>query len=115
MSWKTPIVEAGALREPGGDNAIPLDSAAWFAWLADERHHSFRFVDANGSFTARKERKQRGDSYWVAYRQWHAKLHKTYLGKSAALTETRLCAAAQTLLHACSDPQPDAQPETPDP
>ena len=59
MSAKTPSVEAGALHLHGAD-AITLGSPEWFAWLAEDAHHSFHFVGATGGFTARKERKQRG-------------------------------------------------------
>jgi LuxR family maltose regulon positive regulatory protein len=97
MAWKTPLVEAGFLREPGVDTPIALDCPAWFAWLADDRHRCFHFAHASGGFTARKERKQRGQWYWVAYRQVCHKLHKTYLGKTETLTEARLSAASQYL------------------
>jgi len=44
-----------------------LDSQEWFAWLAGIP--SFAFVGRAGRFTARRETKQRGESYWVAYRR----------------------------------------------
>src|SRR5262245_27765730 len=68
MSWRTPTVSAGALHEPHGVAALAVDSAAWYAWLADDAHRSFHFTHPAGDFTARKERKQRGQWYWVAYR-----------------------------------------------
>lgn len=76
---------------------IALDSPEWFAWLADDQHHSFHFAHPEGECTARKERKQRGHWYWVAYRQVHGKLLKTYLGKSETLTAARLYAAVREL------------------
>ena len=97
MSWKTPYVDAGVLHEPRGTSRIALDSPEWFAWLADDQHRSFHFAHPAGECTARKERKQRGDWYWVAYRHAHGKLLKTYLGKSETLTEARLCAAVRDL------------------
>jgi LuxR family maltose regulon positive regulatory protein len=97
MSCRTPLVAQSQLRDPGNAAAIALDTPAWFAWLADDQHHSFHFTHPLGDFTARKERKQRGQWYWVAYRQVHGKLHKTYLGKSETLTEAHLCDAAQFL------------------
>ncbi len=97
MSHTTPRAGSGALHLPEEPGSIALDSPAWFAWLADERHNSFHFTHPCGDFTARKERKQRGQWYWVAYRQVRGTLYKTYLGKSAALTDVRLCAAAHTL------------------
>jgi len=74
MSCQTPLVAHAELHDPGIAFRHPL-----------------------GEFTARKERKQRGDWYWVAYRQVHGKLHKAYPEKSEALTEAHLCAAAQEL------------------
>ena len=97
MSCRTPRVVHAELLEPGAAEPVALDSPAWFAWLADDRHSSFHFHHPVGEFTARKERKQRGRWYWVAYRQVQGKLYKTYLGKSETLTEARLCAAAQDL------------------
>jgi LuxR family maltose regulon positive regulatory protein len=97
MSRTTPQVVAGELRAGDAAECITLDSPAWFAWLADECHHSFHFTHPGGNFTARKERKQRGQWYWVAYRQVHNTLYKTYLGKSELLTAAHLGAAAHTL------------------
>lgn len=91
------MATAGLLHVPYDARGIELGSPAWFAWLADEAHHSFHFVHPSGGFTARKERKQRGHAYWVAYRQVHHKLYKTYLGKSECLTEDRLGAASEAL------------------
>ncbi len=97
MSRTTPQVVAGELHTTDAAGRIPLDSPAWFTWLADERHHSFHFTHPCGDFTARKERKQRGHWYWVAYRQVRGTLYKTYLGKSDLLTAAHLRAAAATL------------------
>ena len=97
MSWKTPFVSDGHLRTPDGTSDITLDSPTWFAWLGRDEHHAFHFEDASGGFTARKERKQRGHWYWVAYRQVNKKLYKTYLGKSETLTQVHLHDASKTL------------------
>ncbi len=97
MSWKTPTVQAGLLHTADMTGVIEIESPAWFDWLADEHHRCFHFVHTAGDFTARKERKQRGQWYWVAYRQVHRKLYKSYLGKSNILTQARLDAAAQNL------------------
>lgn len=102
MSWKTPLVEANVLHEPNNAAAIVVGCAAWYAWVADECHRSFHFTHPAGEFTARKEQKQRGQWYWVAYRQVHGKLYKVYLGKSETLSAERLCAAAQTLAQAAN-------------
>jgi LuxR family transcriptional regulator, maltose regulon positive regulatory protein len=101
MSSKTPLVAGGLLREPHQETLIVLGSAAWHEWLADERHCSFHFSHPAGEFTARRERKQRGQTYWVAYRQAHKMLFKRYLGKSDALTEAHLIAVAADLSERC--------------
>jgi hypothetical protein len=103
MSHKLAIIEDGALHQPGGTAPIALDSPAWFAWLEDEDHCSFHAAHPCGDFTARKERKQRGQLYWVAYRQVNNKLYKVYLGKSACLTIVRLQAAAEALAHKAAE------------
>jgi LuxR family maltose regulon positive regulatory protein len=97
MTRTTPAVDAAGLHELDAPAAIPLDSPAWRDWLADERHQTFHYRDPAGGFTARKERKQRGGWYWVAYRQVRGKLHKTYLGKAETLTGARLAAASAAL------------------
>lgn len=43
------------------------DDPAWFARL--DEVSSFAFHGQSGSFTARKETKQRGAVYWYAYRK----------------------------------------------
>lgn len=100
MSHKTPMVAAGLLREPHSPFGIAIDTPEWFNWLAETQHQSFHYAHAAGDFTARKERKQRGDCYWVAYRQRHGKLFKVYLGKTANLTGANLDAAAIRLAQA---------------
>ena len=56
--------------------SMQLDSAAWFGWLAAEttRQFSYPLFDPHlgyivGWMTVRKERRQRGGGYWVAYRR----------------------------------------------
>ncbi len=100
MAWKTPIVSEGVLRVPGEAVTIDVDSPMWRSWLADDTHCSFHFSHPSGTFTARKERKQRGQRYWVAYRHAHGKLHKAYLGKSELLNGDQLCTTAQVLARA---------------
>lgn len=107
MSWKTPAVSAEWLHEPGGAADIAVGSASWYAWLADERHCSFHYTHPQGVFTARKERKQRGQWYWVAYRQTHGKLYKAYIGKSETLTEERLQTVAIHLAQQVSSADED--------
>ena len=67
---------------------MTIEGPAWFAWL--DEVSSFAFHGQRGSFTARKETKQRGAGYWYAYRKTKGKLAKKYLGKTADLTLARL-------------------------
>lgn len=100
MSWKTPTVADGYLREAGWSTGIAVDSPEWYAWLDGPEHYSFHVNHPAGGFTARKERKQRGQWYWIAYRQFHGKLYKQYLGKSEHLDAAHIDAAARALAHA---------------
>ena len=75
-------------------NLMP-DSPDWFSWLA--RLGSFHFQGKSGHFTARQERKQRGDVYWYAYRKAHTQRLKRYLGTTDKLTLAFLEQAAHDL------------------
>src|SRR5215469_14747743 len=81
--------------QPGEGRRLTRDDPTWLAWL--EAVSSFAFSGHNGSFTARKETKQRGAGYWYAYRKRAGTLAKTYLGKTTDLTFARLEAAASVL------------------
>lgn len=92
-------MELALPEEQGG--GVRLDSAAWFAWLEAAASVSFTYpiLDRNagwiaGSMTVRKERRQRGGGYWVAYRRRNGRLQKVYLGRSSQVTSTRLAAVA---------------------
>lgn len=95
---------------------IAVDSAEWFAWLAEADHRSFQFESGIAGFTARKERKQRGGLYWVAYRRAQGKVYKTYLGRSDEITLARLQGAATLLavrIEALGTPRIGSAPTTP--
>ena len=96
MSGQIPRVTNGVLEQPDGLR-LTVGGPGWLAWLNETDVRSFAFRDAAGSFTARKERKQHGDGYWVAYRKLAGKLHRVYLGKSNELNLERLHQAAVTL------------------
>ncbi len=81
------------------------DSPEWFAWLA--RLGSFHFQGKLGHFTARQERKQRGDAYWYAYRKAHQQRFKRYLGTTGTLTLARLEDAASALHEAALGTLPE--------
>jgi hypothetical protein len=74
------------------------DSPEWFAWLS--RLGSFHFQGKQGHFTARQERKQRGDTYWYAYLKAHQHRLKRYLGMTGKLT---LAYLEQTATHLNED------------
>jgi hypothetical protein len=71
-----------------GQQTFAPDSAEWFSWLAG--HSSFHFTGKSGHFTARQEKKQRGDTYWYAYLKAHNRRHKRYLGSTEKLTLAKL-------------------------
>ena len=80
---------------------IQLDSAAWFAWLSAGATLSFSYPIFDrrcgyivGFMTVRKERKQRGNEYWSAYRRQNGRVRKRYLGASRSVTRARLEAIA---------------------
>jgi LuxR family maltose regulon positive regulatory protein len=61
----------------------------WEAWL--NTITSFAFEGRSGGHcTIRKERLQRGDAYWYAYRSIQGRTKKRYLGKTSDLTLERL-------------------------
>lgn len=61
----------------------------WFDWL--EHVNSFAFASRSGvDYTARKERVQRGGSYWYGYRSLQGKTIKRYIGRTVDLSPTRL-------------------------
>jgi class 3 adenylate cyclase len=97
MAGTTPTVRDETLtwRVDRADHTILVGSPAWFVWL--EGATSFAYQGPGGSFTARKEPRQRGGWYWKAYRKLAGKLHRAYLGKTADLTAARLAAAADAL------------------
>ena len=109
---KIPEVSDGRLwgdHLPGG-GSIPLDSPQWFTWLEAPTTTSFAYALLNhqqgyidGFMTVRKERRQRGASYWFAYRRAGSRVRKLYLGRSLRLTQAHLAAAA-TRLHARDGP-----------
>jgi hypothetical protein len=70
-------------------------SQEWFTWLATIP--SFHFESKHGRYTARKERREQGGDYWIAYVKHHRKLYKKYLGSTDKLTILRLEEIAKEL------------------
>lgn len=82
------------MGEQSLDAGPQLDTAAW---LEDPATTRFSYPIYNpacgyieGFMTVRKERRARGGAYWTAYWRVGGCLRKTYLGRSPAVTSTRL-------------------------
>ena len=105
MRGQIPVVSAQWVRDPAqAGQTIRLDTPAWFAWLdaATTERFSYPLFDPRcgyivGFMTVRKERRQRGGQYWAVFRRQGTRLCKIYLGRSAAVTQTRLEAIAVQL------------------
>ena len=115
-AWSVPQV--AWLEELGqGDARLRLDTAERRAWL-DGAGVSFAYPVFNpgcgyieGFMTVRKDRRQRGGSYWTAYRRCGTQVRKVYLGGSETVTNARLAAIARTFLtKECSRPGAESSP-----
>jgi len=101
MARATPRVEGATLVDRANTTrAITVGTQDWYAWL--DAATTFAFSDASGGFTARKERRGRGNGYWKAYRKRGGVTRSAYLGKTADLTLERLQAAAATFVEPIS-------------
>jgi hypothetical protein len=83
---------------------IQLDTPAWFPWLEAPTtiHFSYPLFDPQqgyiiGFMTVRKERRQRGRSYWAVFRRQGTRVRKLYLGHSGTVTHERLETIARQL------------------
>jgi LuxR family maltose regulon positive regulatory protein len=99
------MLQMAAAREAAG---VVVGSPAWFAWLAEDSARSFSFRSPAGDYTARKERRQRGGAYWVAYRTVAGRQYNKYLGTVADLTPEHLAEAAAALAERIADGPPIA-------
>jgi hypothetical protein len=98
--------ERAEVRVPGERaTSIVLDTAAWMEWLEQPTTRSFAYpiYDEQAGYirafmTVRKERRTRGNEYWVAYRRSGKRLGKIYLGRSAQLSQQALAAVAARFL-----------------
>jgi hypothetical protein len=105
MGTRRPTVDHGWVDISGPPSrTLRLESAAWWTWLADPTTTSFRYglFDPQrgylvGFVTVRKETRQRGGVYWVAFRRMDGRVQKRYLGSHTALTAARLAAVAASL------------------
>jgi hypothetical protein len=96
-SATTPVIAGGTLYTDDEASGAAVGSQAFYTWLLGAT--SFYYDGEGGSFTARREKRQRGDAggYWYAYREIRGKLRSAYLGKSENLTGERLRQVAQKL------------------
>ncbi|GAC1344686.1 MAG: hypothetical protein NVSMB27_05970 [Ktedonobacteraceae bacterium] len=78
-----------------GIQDIVVESPARLAWVS--QISSFAFHGRNGSYTACKESKQRGEGYWYASARIGGKMTRRYLGRGIDLTLPRLEQVAQEL------------------
>lgn len=111
-SRKTPLLLSGYLYTDDAYTGTRVDTPAWFAWLTTAM--SFYYDGRRGTFTARCERRQRGDLYWTAYRRFRGLLRRIYLGKADQLTAQRLEEVALLLIalpHSKGDPAAPATPQ----
>lgn len=95
---KTPKIISGFLYTNDIlTTGTPVGSPAWFTWL--ESASSFYYEGRTGTFTAQRERRQRGGTYWIAYRRRAGVLQRSHLGKESQLTILRLDETALALSH----------------
>ncbi|HKS69692.1 MAG TPA: LuxR family transcriptional regulator, partial [Ktedonobacterales bacterium] len=119
MTQRVPQVIAEVLhseshsQDQPEEHTIALDSPEWFEWLAQPAARSFELRHALGNVTVRKERRQRGGEYWVAYHRNGRRLRKAYLGKAQQLTAARLHQVAAQLAAPGALPAPPAPPHHP--
>ena len=87
VAWnaQTSIYQVHETQEGTSLSPLDFESKAWQEWLA--QRSSFAFQSKDGyRFTARKEARARGNTYWVAYRKVGGKLTHTYIGRSEDVT-----------------------------
>jgi hypothetical protein len=100
MAVSTAKVQGGILYLAGQDTPVcHIGTLDWFVWL--ETGNSFRYhtpqrVPVTRGYTrpmrpisVRKEKRRQG-MLWYAYIRTHGQLYKRYVGKTAALTQSKL-------------------------
>ncbi len=78
-----------------GQQGFDPNSPDWYTWLT--KRSSFHFTSKHGHFSARQEKKQRGDGYWYAYLRAYNHRYKRYLGTTETLTVAKLEQTASAL------------------
>ena len=105
VTWRGAASRAEVQLADQSERGIRLESEAWWAWLEMPSTRSFAYpiYDSQvgyirGFMTVRKERRERGQAYWVAYRRTGRRLRKIYLGASGQVTQQQLAGAAERFL-----------------
>ena len=106
MSAKTPRIWGTYVEDPHHPaSRIPLDTPAWFRWLAAPTTSRFTYPVFDprvgyivGFMTVRKEGRQRGGNSWTVYRRHAGRVRKVYVGRARAVTTARLAEIARTFL-----------------
>ncbi len=106
MSRATPVVHGDYLYDPAQpDRVVRLDSPAWGSWLEAPTTTRFTYplFDRRcgyivGFMTVRKDRRNRGGTYWSVFRHRAGTMRRVYLGASPTVTQARLQAIADLLL-----------------
>jgi hypothetical protein len=94
------------VRLPGPpEQGIGLSTPSWQAWLEAPSTFSFAYPIYDGRvgyirgfMTVRKERRERGSCYWVAYHRAGERVRKIYMGRTAHLTQQQLAVTAERFL-----------------
>lgn len=93
----SPLRHAYELHEHQNNEVLDIanEKHTLLAWVSQVS--SFAFHGKHGSYTACKERKQRGDGYWYAYARIRGKVTKRYLGRETNLSIPHLEEVAHNL------------------
>lgn len=96
LSW-SPQHHCYVLVEQGQPSVLLLQGERddWIAWLT--AHTSFSFQGLHGRLNVQKETRQRGGSYWYAYRRQGKHVAKKYVGQTTDVSPARLETIAELL------------------
>lgn len=96
-SRSTPKLVGGYLSYPDPDpidpilprtwSTVGIGSPEWTAWL---EMGSTKVFSYEGEFTVRREARQRGGTYWTAYKKIAGRLHNRYIGTADKVTAAAL-------------------------
>ena len=93
---KTPKAAAGFITYPLETSlgtffhTVSIGSLDFVTWLKSENTTLFAYDSHGVTFTVRRENKQRGGNYWIAYKKIRGKLIKRYIGLAEQVTTATL-------------------------